>query len=362
MIGKRKCVFLLVMIITVVAVVIFMPGCGDEGEKDRDKEEENQIEKNGAKEKKQAYKEKQKGVDLEAIECYFCGMEEEMAEEYEIFSRPIMVTLGNSSNERPQSGLSKACVVYELLAEGNITRLLALYNKEVPGEIGNVRSARLYFIPLILENDAYYAHVGGHHLALSKLSEIGVANLNEFDHPGFWRSEATEAPFNVYTSPGDLKASAQSMGYRKEGNREEFAEFTEEESISGEKAKKIRISYGSTNVVDYEYDEEKMAYLRSVNGQYHLDGIEDEKIKASNIIVQYADSRVIDDEGRRDIEIIGSGEGKFISGGQVSSITWEKESMRATTKFYDNEGKEIELYPGQTWINVVPGGDSVSIN
>src|SRR5947209_4943254 len=60
--------------------------------------------------------------------------------------RPIGVMLDNiSPDARPQSGLSQADMVFETLAEGGITRFLAIFHDHDAGTIGPVRSTRLYF-------------------------------------------------------------------------------------------------------------------------------------------------------------------------------------------------------------------------
>ncbi|UMZ75067.1 DUF3048 domain-containing protein [Natranaerofaba carboxydovora] len=321
-------------------------GCGGEEETDKEKEPDKEVEKEEPKE--------DKDVNLDAIECHFCGAEED--HEYDVLSRPILVTYGNSSDERPHSGISEACVVYELRVEGSHTRLLALFNKDVPGDIGNVRSARLDFITLALENDSYYVHVGGHQAALNEINRIGLSSLNEFRHAGFWRSDDRGAPYNVYTEISQLVDSADSRGYSEDGEREGLLDFRDEESMSNssEEVSEVQINYGSNfNVINYEYQEDEGVYLRKVDNEPHLDREHDQEVKASNIIIQYANSRTIDDEGRRDIDLVGNGEGMYISKGEMIPITWEKECEEAKTKFYDENGDEINLYPGQTWINVV---------
>jgi hypothetical protein len=57
--------------------------------------------------------------------------------------RPLAVMIENEYNARPQSGLDKAGIVYEVLAEGGITRFLALFLGEKVDEMGPIRSASL---------------------------------------------------------------------------------------------------------------------------------------------------------------------------------------------------------------------------
>ena len=343
--------FYLIFILFVFALIITwsITGCGGEEETDKEKDPDKEVKKEDPKEDKE-----DKDVNLDDIACHFCGAEE--GHEFDVLKRPILVTYGNSSNERPHSGISEACVVYELRVEGSHTRLLGLFNKDVPGDVGNIRSARLDFIPLALENDSYYVHVGGHQLALNRIDRIGLPSLNEFRHAGFWRSDDRRAPYNVHTEISQLVDSADSQGYREDGDREVFLDFRDEESMSNpsDEVSEVQIYYGSNfNVINYEYQEDEGVYLRKVDNEPHLDREHDQEVKATNIIIQYANSRVIDDVGRRDIDLIGNGEGIYISKGEMIPITWEKESEEAKTKFYDENGDQIKLYPGQTWINVV---------
>ena len=63
----------------------------------------------------------------------------------EVTMRPTLATINNHPLARPQSGLAQADVVYEMLAEGEVTRLLALYQSEMPESVGPIRSARIVF-------------------------------------------------------------------------------------------------------------------------------------------------------------------------------------------------------------------------
>src|SRR5690606_38268173 len=60
-------------------------------------------------------------------------------------NRIVGVMINNHSSARPQSGLSQADIVYEILAEGPITRFIAFYHSETPEVVGPVRSAREYY-------------------------------------------------------------------------------------------------------------------------------------------------------------------------------------------------------------------------
>ena len=107
--------------------------------------------------------------------------------------RPLGVAIENHLDARPQSGLQSADVVYEAVAEGGITRFLAVYLCEDASIIGPVRSARIYFLELLQGYGLYplYAHVGGANTpgpadALGEIADIGwdgYNDLNQFAVP-----------------------------------------------------------------------------------------------------------------------------------------------------------------------------------
>lgn len=83
------------------------------------------------------------------------------------------IMLENSPDARPQSGLKDAEVVYEAVAEGGITRFLALYQQKQPETIGPVRSIRMYYVDWLTPYNASVAHVGGSAAALQLVRNGG---------------------------------------------------------------------------------------------------------------------------------------------------------------------------------------------
>ena len=132
----------------------------------------------------------------------------------EISTRPILATINNHPKARPQSGLAQADIVYEMLAEGDVTRLLALYQSEIPEKIGPVRSARSYFIDIAKGFDAFYIAHGYSPEAKSMLESRVVDNINGMHYDGtyFKRSSERKAPHNSYISGDNVLAGAEKVG------------------------------------------------------------------------------------------------------------------------------------------------------
>lgn len=282
---------------------------------------------------------------------------------------PVAIMIENLSTIRPQSGLNKANVVYETLAEGGITRFLAIYaSGEKIEEIGPVRSARDYYLDWVSEYNALYAHVGGSPSALRLITQYSLLDLDQIggDHPYFWRDRerATAFEHTLFTS-SELQARAlRDKKIQKEGDYEPWLFKKEEASLSErpDEAKKITIDFSTYSYkVEYEYNREKNVYLRSNGGTPHLDFKTQEQLLAKNVVVQYVKTRLVD-SSRLAIEAIGEGGALVFQDGQMINATWKKESRAERTRFYNKDGKEIQFNPGPTWVEIVPTDREVEYN
>lgn len=272
--------------------------------------------------------------------------------------RPVAVMVENTPAARPQSGLREADVIYEVMAEGGITRFLALYHSRDTQSVGPIRSARPYYIDRALEYDALYAHCGGSEDAKKYIKETKVADMDEFGlgrkGNAFWRVKDRKAPHNLYGDTAKIRSLGEQRGYK---TLVEVPKFKFEEGLSsseGTSAQKIYIDYPTKySKVSYEFDPEQDTYFRFNAGSAHKDNTTAKQLEARNIIVQYTNTKTIDSVGRLQIQMTGQGKALLFSGGKVLEGTWEKRSSRAWTKFRDLQGQEFMLQPGQTWIQVV---------
>ena len=129
--------------------------------------------------------------------------------------RPVTaVMIENSTDARPQSGIKDAGIVYEAVAEGGITRFLALYQESRPGLIGPVRSIRPYYVEWASAYDPAIAHVGGSYRARQMIGSGSYGlDMDQFSYGSYyWRTADREAPHNVYTSFDKLDALRSSFG------------------------------------------------------------------------------------------------------------------------------------------------------
>ena len=266
------------------------------------------------------------------------------------------IMIENSPDARPQSGLKSAGVVYEAIAEGGITRFLALYQEAKPQLIGPVRSLREYYVDWLTPYNASVAHVGGSAQALTTVRNGSYRDIDQFFNAGsYWRSTDRYAPHNVYTSFEKLDALNAAKGYTTSS----FTGFPRADGKPGETpdATDITINISSSLYnTHYSYDKASNSYFRSEGGAPHNDR-EAGRIAPTTVIAMNVDMvHVVQDGYREQITTTGSGQATIFQNGTAISATWKKDSVSAQLTFIDSAGKPIPLNRGQTWIAAVPNG------
>ncbi|MBP8717943.1 MAG: DUF3048 domain-containing protein [Candidatus Atribacteria bacterium] len=270
-------------------------------------------------------------------------------------NRPLAIMIDNARDSRPQSGLEKADIVYEVLAEGGITRFLAIYATQEADKVGPVRSARPYFITKTLEHDAIYVHVGESPDAAIFIREERIDEINELVHfQPFWRVQERKPPHNLYTSTPRLRDEAKRLGYIEMVNKADYQfETDQNEVLTGREIKKIDIKYNTNYTITYQYIPETQRYARFINGEPHLDAETGRQLQVKNLIIQHNNKKILDDEGRLAIDFIGKGTGLIIFNGRSEEITWSKETLESKTYFFNKDGDRLAVQPGNVWIQVV---------
>ena len=270
--------------------------------------------------------------------------------------RPIAVTINNLHKALPQSGISQADIIYEVLAEGEITRFVAIFQDMTFENIGPVRSAREYLNLFAIDNDAIYIHHGGSPTGYKTLDTRNVDHIDGMnDTTAFFRDKERMGKKGMYEHSSYIKASGvdksiKNYGFEQISEDEPMFKFAKpEERITT--ITEIIVPYSSYQVSSFEYEDG--IYSRFQSGEPQIDIENNEQLKFSNVIIQYADTKVVDSQGRRDIDLIGEGTAKLFTNGQEYDATWEKESAGHTTNWFVN-GSEMILSEGKTFICIVP--------
>ena len=282
-----------------------------------------------------------------------------------VTSAVTCVMIENSIDARPQSGLDQAGVVYEAIAEGGITRFMALFQEAKPQYIGPVRSVRLTYAELAKPYQCSIAHVGGSGNALNLIrnSSNGYRDIDQYFNGSFyWRISSRRAPHNVYTSFEKLDQLNFNKGYTT-SNFKGFARVSPDEApaASEQNATTINITMSSNSYNPvFNYDAVSNTYKRShVSGGPHLvvDGSGAKVQLAPTVVIAMKVDPITRTSETRfsDYTTTGSGDAFVFQNGSVTVATWQRTDVNSELKFVDKTtGNEILLNRGQTWISLYP--------
>lgn len=306
------------------------------------------------------------------------------------FRRPLAVMVENHQEARPQSGLTSADVVYEAVAEGGITRFMAVYLCNLADiQIGPVRSARTYFLDWLSEYDALYAHVGGANTpgpanALGQIIDYNIKDLNQFSigFPTFWRDyqrlghpvatehtmySTTQKLWDVGSKRGWTATDSANLRWDKKFVSWKFKDG----APNAGQVSKIAVNFWESQgdyKVDWTYDSACNCYKRKNGGADHTDLNNKKQLSPSDVVVQFIKESHANDGYENNVHLLyatngsrGASSGKaiiFMDGNAIKG-QWTKLNRLAREKFTDEKGKEIEFVKGQIWIQTVPEGSSV---
>lgn len=300
----------------------------------------------------------------QTITKYYSPLTGKEVSEESTTKRPVLaIMIENSTEARPQSGLKEAGVVFEAVAEGGITRFIALYQESEPSLIGPVRSVRPYYLEWSAAFSPAVAHVGGSSEALNMLrsENYGVDLDQSHNSSTYWRTRDRKSPHNVYTNYNNLIASAESKG-KIVSNFTGFSRQDSSKTSSKDKESATAINMSvSTGIfaVSYQYDQNSNAYKRFQGGVAHQDR-EKGQITPDTVIAIRVNQTLKSDRIHNEITTSGSGECFVFQNGIVTKGTWSKSGSSSQIKFADDDGNVIKLNRGQTWITAVPEGKAIN--
>ncbi len=307
--------------------------------------------------------------------------------------RPLAVMIENHQEARPQSGLSSADVVYEAVAEGGITRFMAVFYCGIATgtNIAPVRSARSYFLPWVLEYDALYNHVGGagncnddtvddRAKALCEIDQYHIKDMDQFgisfptcyrnydrlDHPVATEHTmvcVTDKLYKIAAERGWTNVDAKGISWNKN-----FAPWKfKDDAAASDRGASFSASfvawkgYEADYGVRWDYDKATNTYRRTSGGVGQVDFENKQPLTAKVIVIQFAK-----EIGPLDVHVhlfyttTGSGDGLVLQDGKVTKVTWRKPDINSKTRYYDASGREVSLDRGQIWIELLPIGTPVN--
>ena len=277
-----------------------------------------------------------------------------------IGNRPVMVSVENHKDARPQWGITSADIVWETVVEGGITRMLLMYAdpSRLPDKVGPTRSARHYFVELVEGFDAIFVHFGGSPQAYNALSNHGTDHIDGMSSSAFSRdnSRNVSSEHRAYTTRDWIVDEIADEEIRTELKDEYLNPFkfnsTKKKLADGECTECV-VSFSNGFAYTYTYYADENLYYSKLNGSAFMDSNGNQQ-SFNNIVMCYVDVASLGDAKGRVTLDLSEGEGVYISNGTYQNITWEKGDYSDMLKLYDENGDELALNSGRSYFALVP--------
>ncbi len=268
------------------------------------------------------------------------------------------VMIENSPDARPQSGLRDAGVVFEAIAEGGITRFLAIFQETKPAYIGPVRSVRPYYLDFLGPFDAPIAHAGGSGQALAEIKNQGFKDLDHGSNSAAYeRVRNRFAPHNLYTSRDKLLTVQGQKGW----GTSTFTSFARKGDKPSAAPNARSFDFNISSFLynpHFDYNAASNSYTRSQAGKPHIDEHAGVPITPKTVVAMVMSHRY---QGVYSIYgSVGGGQAFFFQDGMITIGTWKKPDRKVQYTFFDDKGAPLALNAGQTWISIVSNPQAVT--
>ncbi len=290
--------------------------------------------------------------------------------------RPAAVMINNLKQAIPQLGISKADIIYEMMAEGRIYRMLAVFqDPSRVGRIGSVRSARPYFVDMAENHNAVFFHIGasvpGYEALRSRknvLSFDGIVDGKaEIYYRDAERKKKNGYEHSVLTTGERIESVYAKQKPEKISNSDAAPAFdfsAEHSALNGQNAAKIDVPYSGYIKAWFEYDQASGTYKRFQYGEAHMDAEYDVQLAFGNVFVLFMKARDVPGSELHLVEITttGSGTGYYACGGKAVEIKWSKKDHASPMIYTLADGTPLKVAPGKSFICCAPTTTDVTIS
>ncbi len=283
-------------------------------------------------------------------------------------ARPYAVMVNNISVAQPQVGVSGADIIYELMDEGGITRMMAFFtDMEAVEKVGSIRSVRLYNVSVAESYDAILVHAGGSTEGLDYISSASIESVDyvtgKYTGDTFYRDPDRQTygiEHSLFATGSLVVRSAEALNYRLEHSGDydascglTFSRTAAEQCTA--QAACVRITYAGGKTTEFRYDADAGLYTA-----YQYDGVYTDngqtEMAFANVLVINADTSLQSDGVHLTIELTGSGDGYFCCGGEYVPIRWYRADTGDSFHYTTADGQPLSLSIGKTFVAVQQTG------
>ena len=263
--------------------------------------------------------------------------------------RPVLsIKVENTPEARPQTGLDVADVVWDEVVEGQITRLLAMYQSQSTPVVGPIRSVRLTDPSIVWPVGGIFAYSGGAP-AIVRAIEAAPVTLVDENAAGdaMFRDRDRRAPHDLFGRPDALWA----FGGEPAPPPPLFEYLKAGRAPVGSPTTSAAIAFRGDYQVGYDWDAASGTWLRSSGGRPFVtrDGV---RVAPENVVIVPATYvGGVGNEGA-EAQLVGSGPVTVLTGGVAIQGTWTRADKAQPMQLRQADGRPLRLVPGRTWVEL----------
>ena len=291
---------------------------------------------------------------------------EKQAADYDAAKRPVAIMINNIYEALPQRGIGDADLIYEMVTEGGITRLMAVYSdaSKIP-DVGPVRSARDQHVQMMLPLEAIYVHIGSSSYADEMLTHYKYEN-REIDGKKqdglLWYDEQrakTRQPLHCWYTNAKLisecieKYQVNTQAVEKR-TAFDFVPYDEApRTLTGGNATGLTVRFSGYDTTVFNYKDGQ--YYKSQFGEPQIDENSGEQLAFKNLLVLFTTVDTYPDGVLAHVELNFGGVGYYLCNGRYEKVRWMKGWPEQMLRIVTMDGTEtnIKINPGKTYVAVV---------
>jgi hypothetical protein len=289
----------------------------------------------------------------------------------------VVVKIENDPVVRPQTGLDRADLVFEELVEGGMTRFAAVYQSDLPEEVGPVRSVRHVDVAIAEPMADAFVFSGGAKRTMRFVKRkipTTISVINE-GAPGMYRKPGIPAPHDLFLKLDEMLDSIAAKNTASTGffvrpevtpttspsapaYSEASASPSQTSVLTGRSVTDVSVVFSSFAGPNWKWNSTDKMWMRSegVKPFLNKDGTQ---FGTNNLVI--VEVREIDAGYKGQTGgyvprtvLTGSGRAWVLSDGKAVEVAWNKPLVDAQMELTDLDGKPFTMPTGRTWVELLP--------
>jgi len=276
--------------------------------------------------------------------------------------RPALIAkIDNAPGAWPQSGLVAADIVYEENVE-SWTRFAALFHSQGADPVGPIRSGRTQDISLGTSLDRpLLVWSGGNSTVTSLINKSDLVNMSVGEagpNGGYFRSSDKRAPHNLFAKTSAIWAGKEGRGGRP---TPQFAYRSTSDPVPGTPVTGVKVNMDGNMRSSWEWDDRSGLYVRSHQDDPHVEA-DGTRVSTHNVVILVCEYKTsVADSRSPEAQTTGDGVAWVFTGGSMVTGTWSRADKNSGWTLTADDGTEIALTPGRTWVQLIRKGQAAEV-